>query len=127
MMNNPDAAAPHAMKFHAGGLSLADLRRIYAGPVRLEVEGADRRRIADASALVERIVARGDAAYGINTGFGLLAQTRIPAEQLEQLQSNLILSHAAGIGEPLPDAVVRLVIALKINALARGYSASARN
>jgi histidine ammonia-lyase len=67
-------------------------------------------------------VAGGDAAYGINTGFGLLAQTRIPNEQLELLQRNLLLSHAAGVGEALPDAVVRLVLALKINALARGHS-----
>ncbi len=67
-------------------------------------------------------MASGDAAYGINTGFGLLAQTRIPDEQLELLQRNLLLSHAAGVGEPLPDAVVRLILALKINALARGYS-----
>ena len=82
----------------------------------------DRARIAAAAALVERIVAEGDAAYGINTGFGLLAQTRIPTEQLELLQRNLLLSHAAGVGEPLPDEVVRLILALKINALARGYS-----
>ncbi|MEA3133557.1 MAG: histidine ammonia-lyase, partial [Gammaproteobacteria bacterium] len=60
--------------------------------------------------------------YGINTGFGLLAQTRIPTEQLELLQKNLLLSHAAGVGNALPDAVVRLILALKINALARGHS-----
>jgi histidine ammonia-lyase len=65
---------------------------------------------------VDKIVAVGDAAYGINTGFGLLAQTRIPTEQLELLQRNLLLSHAAGVGDALPDAVVRLILALKINA-----------
>ena len=52
----------------------------------------------------------------------MLAQTRIPTDQLELLQRNLLLSHAAGVGDPLPDAVVRLILALKINALARGYS-----
>ena len=82
----------------------------------------DRARIAAANALVDKIVASGDAAYGINTGFGLLAQTRIPHEQLELLQRNLLLSHAAGVGEALPDPVVRLILALKINALARGHS-----
>jgi len=106
----------------AGEMSLAALRRIHAGPARLTLGAVDRERIAAAAALVDRIVARGDAAYGINTGFGLLAQTRIPAEQLQLLQRNLLLSHAAGVGEPLPDAVVRLVLVLKINALARGYS-----
>src|SRR6202021_2824288 len=77
---------------------------------------------ASANALVDKIVASGDVAYGINTGFGLLAQTRKPNEQLELLQRNLLLSHAAGIGDPLPAAVVRLILALKINALARGHS-----
>jgi len=72
--------------------------------------------------LVEKIVAAGHAAYGINTGFGLLAQTRIPNEQLDLLQRNLLLSHAAGVGDALPDPVVRLILALKINALARGHS-----
>ncbi len=88
----------------------------------LHLSPQDRARIASANALVDKIVASGDVAYGINTGFGLLAQTRIPNEQLELLQRNLLLSHAAGVGDALPDAVVRLILALKINALARGHS-----
>ena len=111
-----------ASDVHAGDLGLAALRRIYEQPVAFRLTDADRGRIAAASGLVDRIVSAGDAAYGINTGFGLLAQTRIPTDQLELLQRNLLLSHAAGVGEPLPDAVVRLVLALKINALARGHS-----
>jgi histidine ammonia-lyase len=111
-----------AFDVHAGDLSLATLRRIHAQPICFRLAAADRERVAAATALVDRIVATGDAAYGINTGFGLLAQTRIPTEQLQLLQKNLLLSHAAGVGEPLPDAVVRLVLALKINALARGHS-----
>jgi histidine ammonia-lyase len=110
------------MELRAGELSLADLRRIYQQPTTLQLSAHDREQIAVASALVERIVAAGDAAYGINTGFGLLAQTRIPTTQLELLQRNLLLSHAAGVGSPLPDAVVRLILVLKVNALARGYS-----
>src|SRR6202167_3297544 len=106
----------------AGGLSLPDLRRIFEQPTALCLGAKDRAAIAAASALVDRIVAAGDAAYGINTGFGLLAQTRIPDDQLALLQRNLLLSHAAGVGEPLSDAVVRLILALKVNALARGYS-----
>ena len=110
------------MEILAGGLTLPTLRRIYEQPTELRLGAADRERIASASCLVDRIVAAGDAAYGINTGFGLLAQTRIPTEQLELLQRNLLLSHAAGVGDALPDEVVRLILALKINALARGYS-----
>jgi histidine ammonia-lyase len=111
-----------ALDIRAGQLTLAMLRRIHEQPVALRLSAHDRGRIALASSLVEEIIGVGDAAYGINTGFGLLAQTRIPPDQLELLQRNLLLSHAAGIGEPLPDAVVRLILALKINALARGHS-----
>lgn len=111
-----------AIDVHAGNLSLAALRQVYERPVTFRLAEPDRARIAAASGLVDRIVTAGDAAYGINTGFGLLAQTRIPTVQLELLQQNLLLSHAAGVGDPLPDAVVRLVLALKINALARGHS-----
>lgn len=113
-------AAP--VEVSAGELTLAGLRGIYEMPVLFRLTAVDRARIAAATGLVDEIVAAGDAAYGINTGFGLLAQTRIPNEQLELLQRNLLLSHAAGVGEALPDAVVRLVLVLKINALSRGHS-----
>jgi histidine ammonia-lyase len=112
----------NVLEFRAGSLSLATLRRIHEHPVALRLTAHDRGRISVAAHLVDKIIAGGDAAYGINTGFGLLAQTRIPTEQLELLQRNLLLSHAAGIGDALPDAVVRLILALKINALARGHS-----
>ncbi|MGO9036879.1 MAG: histidine ammonia-lyase [Steroidobacteraceae bacterium] len=111
-----------AIEIRAGQIGLPLLRRIYAEPVALELGQEDRARIAAATALVDKIVSIGDAAYGINTGFGLLAQTRIPSEQLELLQRNLLLSHAAGVGDALPDPVVRLILALKVNALARGHS-----
>jgi histidine ammonia-lyase len=110
------------LEIRAGSLDLPMLRQIYERPTTLRVGEHDRGRIAAAGALVDRIIAKGDAAYGINTGFGLLAQTRIPAEELELLQRNLLLSHAAGVGTALPDAVVRLILALKVNALARGHS-----
>jgi len=112
----------NVLEMRAGGLTLSALRGIYQQPVALRLAAHDRGRIAVASSLVDKIIAGGDAAYGINTGFGLLAQTRIPIDQLELLQRNLLLSHAAGVGDALPDAVVRLILALKINALARGHS-----
>jgi histidine ammonia-lyase len=110
------------LAIRAGELSLSTLRRVYERPVALRLSVHDRARIAAAGALVDKIIGVGDAAYGINTGFGLLAQTRIPTQQLELLQRNLLLSHAAGLGDELPDAVVRLILVLKINALARGHS-----
>lgn len=73
-------------------------------------------------ACVNAILAEGRTAYGINTGFGLLAQTRISTEDLENLQRSLVLSHAAGVGEPLDDDLARLIMVLKINSLSRGFS-----
>ena len=116
------SAVTQVLEIRAGEFTLPMLRRIYEQPVAVRLTARDRGLIAVASALVDKIIASGDAAYGINTGFGLLAQTRIPADQLELLQRNLLLSHAAGIGDALPDSVVRLILALKINALARGHS-----
>jgi histidine ammonia-lyase len=113
---------PDTLEVRTGTLSLATLRRIYERPTVLRLPEQDRARISQANDFVDKIVASGDAAYGINTGFGLLAQTRIPNDELELLQRNLLLSHAAGVGEALPDAVVRLILVLKINALARGCS-----
>jgi histidine ammonia-lyase len=113
---------PQTNEVHAGTLDLAALRRIHEHATVFNFAADDRARIAGAAALVDRIVSTGDAAYGINTGFGLLAQTRIPTEQLELLQRNLLLSHAAGVGPALPDAVVRLILVLKLNSLARAHS-----
>jgi histidine ammonia-lyase len=110
------------LNLRAGELSLAQLRQVHQQSVVIRLGDVDRERIARAKSLVDDIVTRGDAAYGINTGFGLLAQTRIPAADLELLQRNLLLSHAAGVGEALPDGIVRLILVLKINALARGHS-----
>jgi histidine ammonia-lyase len=73
-------------------------------------------------ATLEKALASGEAIYGVNTGFGKLAQTRIPDADLKRLQRNLVLSHATGVGEPLSDSVVRLVVALKVASLARGHS-----
>ena len=79
-------------------------------------------RVAAAAASVDRIVAGGETVYGVNTGFGLLANTRIPDDRLAELQTNLILSHSAGLGDPLPRHVTRLMIVLKLLGLGRGYS-----
>src|SRR3954451_25099345 len=79
-------------------------------------------RVAQSASAVERIVAGGETIYGVNTGFGILANTRIPNERLAELQRNLILSHSAGLGDPLPRHVTRLMIVLKLLGLGRGYS-----
>ena len=103
-------------------LSLSSLRRIAREAIPLELDPACLPEIRAGAAAVNRIVASGKPAYGINTGFGRLSQTRIPDGELEQLQTNIVLSHAAGTGTPLDDAATRLVLALKVASLARGAS-----
>jgi len=105
-----------------GALTLAALRIAYASPVEVVLTRADFARVRRSRAVIEGLIARGDTAYGVNTGFGSLASKRISAADLAQLQHNLVLSHAAGTGAPLSDAVVRLVLVLKITSLAQGYS-----
>ena len=80
----------------------------------------------EAAAVVAAIVAKGEPVYGINTGFGKLANMRIADSDLETLQRNLVLSHAAGVGEPMPAAIVRLMMALKLISLGRGASGMRR-
>jgi histidine ammonia-lyase len=92
----------------------------HAAPVGL-ADGA-RPGIAASRALVEQIVAEGQAVYGITTGVGELAQTVISADQIVEMQRNLIRSHAVGVGQPLDDDVVRAMILLRANALAKGLS-----
>ena len=93
-------------------LTLAGLRRIALEGPALGLAPEARASVAASARTVEQIAASGKPAYGINTGFGRLSQTRIPADELEELQKNIVLSHAAGVGEPLSDEVVRLVLAL---------------
>ncbi|MBA3511864.1 histidine ammonia-lyase [Sphingomonas sp.] len=109
------------MRLNPETIDLATLRRLWQGEAA-SLDEAAMRRVAAAAASVERIVASGETVYGVNTGFGLLANTRIPDERLAELQRNLILSHSAGLGEPLPRHVTRLMIVLKLLGLGRGFS-----
>ncbi|GGC47778.1 histidine ammonia-lyase [Siccirubricoccus deserti] len=104
-----------------GQAGLLALRAVMEGAPLTLAEGWREAMDASAASLVARL-ATGDPLYGVNTGFGKLAGTHIPAEQLAQLQLNLVRSHAAGTGPLLPAPVVRLVIALKALSLARGAS-----
>src|SRR6185369_3814927 len=105
-----------------GRLTLAELHAFALSDERLEIDADTRERLAEGARTVARIVEEGRAVYGINTGFGKLAQTHIAPDQLELLQRNLILSHSVGVGPLLEDRVVRLVLLLKVASLARGFS-----
>lgn len=103
-------------------LTLADLRAVIEGPVTVELSDRAWAAVDRAADLVARIVAEGRTVYGVNTGFGLLANTSIAPGDLETLQRNLVLSHACGVGALLDDAVTRLLMVLKIASLAQGAS-----
>ena len=107
---------------HPGSVALADwrpglFRRSRSRSIRIAAAAVEA-----GAKTIEAIVAKGEPVYGINTGFGKLASVRIGTADLATLQRNIVLSHAAGVGEPLPVAVVRLVMALKLASLAQGAS-----
>ncbi len=103
-------------------LTLAALRAAWTDDVTVTIGAKATERIADSAALVQNVVASGKRIYGVNTGFGQLAEVRINRKELKHLQENLVRSHAGGVGEPLPDAIVRLTTVLKIATLAQGRS-----
>lgn len=104
-----------------GTVSLRDWRAIYRG-AGVKLDPACMPVIAESAAAVARILAKGQPVYGINTGFGKLASVRIGDEDLATLQRNIVLSHAAGTGDPSPVSVIRLMMALKLASLAQGAS-----
>jgi histidine ammonia-lyase len=110
------------MTLKPGHLTLPQLRQIAREQVPLRLDPASHAAIDACAKAVADIAAKGEPAYGINTGFGRLASTHIPHDQLELLQRNLVLSHAVGVGEPMSRPVVRLLIALKLSSLGRGHS-----
>ena len=104
-----------------GEVPLADWQAILDGASARLADGAWD-KVAASAATVSRILDRGEPVYGINTGFGKLASVRIGREDLETLQTNIVLSHAAGVGEPMPVPVARLMMALKLASLGQGAS-----
>jgi histidine ammonia-lyase len=104
-----------------GEAALADWREIYRG-TQVRLGDACRPAIAASAAAIGRILAKGEPVYGINTGFGKLATVRIDDADLATLQRNIVLSHAAGTGDPSPTPVIRLMLALKAASLAQGAS-----
>jgi histidine ammonia-lyase len=109
------------MNLIPGDVSLATWRALYRGAA-ITLDESCLPAIEAAAAAVEQILARGEPVYGINTGFGKLATVRIAHADLELLQRNLVLSHAAGVGDPMPVPIARLMMALKLGSLAQGAS-----
>jgi len=112
-----------ALQLDGTSLTIEDLAPVFAGQaVDLAVAPQALKAVQRARALVEKLVASGDAIYGLTTGFGKLKNVKIDRDQLAELQRNLVLSHCCGVGDPLPDFEVRVIQILRLNGLLRGHS-----
>jgi histidine ammonia-lyase len=106
---------------HPGSVPLAVWRAVYFGS-EIALDPSCLPKVEAGAATIDRIVAKGEPVYGVNTGFGKLASARIGKDDLAALQRNIVLSHASGVGEPIPERIVRLILALKVTSLAQGAS-----
>ncbi len=116
----------NTVTLHPGNVPLSAWRDVYFG-AGIRLDPGCRAGVETAAQTIRDIIAKGEPVYGVNTGFGKLASVRIADDDLAELQRNIVLSHAAGVGEPLPVNVVRLVMALKAASLAQGASGVAWN
>jgi histidine ammonia-lyase len=119
MLTAPQTAT---LVLDSGPLAVADVERVARGQATVSFSDTARARLAESRHALEQAIAAGEVIYGVNTGFGSLARKRVEGEQLREIQRNLILSHAAGVGEPLPEHVVRGMLLLLAASLARGLS-----
>ncbi len=110
------------MEITPGGITSSQLRQFYTQGARIELAESCWPAVEASRRAVDEVIQRDETVYGVNTGFGLLASERISVSDLAQLQVNLVRSHSAGTGDPLPPIVVRLILLLKLASLARGYS-----
>ena len=117
-MTNPSAP----LLLNGDPLTLAQLEAVAAARTQVAIAPAAQERMLASLAVVERAAAGDAAAYGINTGFGKLADVRVPPDQVAMLQQNLVRSHCCGVGEPLSEAEVRGMLLLRANVLAKGCS-----
>jgi histidine ammonia-lyase len=121
-----DSTGRGRVSLDGGALRLNDLDTIYARPIALDIAAGVWQRVERSRQVVARLAASSTPAYGINTGVGHLCNRRIPPEQVEQLQANLIRSHAVGVGAPVPDEIVRWMMLFKVHALTHGVSGVSR-
>ncbi|WP_063842743.1 histidine ammonia-lyase [Sphaerimonospora mesophila] len=114
------------VRISSRGVDLDTLRLPFAGPVRVEVDEDVLARVDRGREVIDTAIARGDTIYGVNTGFGKLADRKISPDDLLELQRRLIMSHMTGVGELLPDDVVRAMLLVKLVCLSQGHSGARR-
>ena len=112
----------HVVNLDGQSLTLGEIESVSLNNCRVEIAPDARARMVVSRATIEEILAAGQTVYGVNTGFGKLSDVRIPHESLAQLQTNLVRSHSAGVGNPLSEAESRAMLLLRANVLAKGFS-----
>ena len=103
-------------------LTLDEIESVANATRRVEIGSDAIKKVKESRSLIEGILAAGETVYGVNTGFGKLADVRVPGDKLAELQINLVRSHAGGVGAPLSEAESRAMVALRANVLAKGFS-----
>jgi len=121
-MTTPNHAKADPVVLNGAELTIADVESVALGGRSAVLADSARGRVAEARAVIARLVASGEVVYGVTTGFGSLASTFVPPERARELQERLLLSHAAGVGEPLSTEIVRAMLLLRANTLALGHS-----
>ena len=112
----------HKLTITETDFSLEDIRFFLEQKPVVELSAEVVKRIQASREIIEDVVASERTVYGVNTGFGKFADVRIKKEETAELQRRLVLSHAAGVGEPMPQEIVRLMMLLKIKNLSHGFS-----
>jgi histidine ammonia-lyase len=116
------ASAMTEILIEGGAVSIADVERVARSRVRVALGAQAQEKLAASRSALEQAIAAGEVIYGVNTGFGSLARQRLDGDKLREVQRNLILSHAAGVGEPLREELVRGMLFLLVASLSRGLS-----
>lgn len=103
-------------------LTILQAKEIVDKNLKIGVSKASVAKIKSSRNVIEKWIRNDEVIYGVTTGFGEFKDVKIPQKDIEKLQHNLIISHSAGVGEPLPKNIVRLMLLLRINSLVKGYS-----
>lgn len=111
-----------SFKFGEDWLTASIALSIAKGKTKAELSIATRKKVNDSAKIVANIVEKGKAVYGINTGFGPLCTTKISKEETKILQTNILKSHSVGVGKPIDSEIAKLMLLLKLQSLAKGYS-----
>jgi len=112
----------HEVVIDGDSLTVEQVSSVASDHARVAIAPRARQRAATTRAVVDRLVASGAVAYGVTTGFGKLSEVAIPPDRLAELQVNLVRSHAAGVGDLLPEREVRAMMLLRANVIAKGFS-----